>query len=101
VAERSEQATTTPRSTAPADGLDAPPPAAPTWKVEPGDHFWSIAQRLLADSWGRRPSASEVDPYWRVLIEANRGRLADRTNPDLLFPGQLLVLPPIPLRPAA
>ena len=34
-----------------------------------------------------------VIAYWRRLVEANRGRLLDPGNPDLLVPGQELVLP--------
>ena len=78
-----------------------PDGAAETWAVEPGDHFWSIAERVLAERWGRPPTTVETDGYWRALVAANRGRLADRDNPDLLFPGQVVTLPPVPERPAA
>lgn len=78
------------------DAIDAGPgPTATTdtWTVEPGDHFWSIAAAHLGDN-RRAPSADDVATYWHRLIEANRGRLVVATNPDLLYPGQLLVLPP-------
>lgn len=69
-----------------------PPAAAPDeWTVAPGDHLWSIAERRLAAARGHQPSDAEVAPYWRALIAANRDRLPD---PDLLFPGQRLRLPP-------
>lgn len=74
---------------------------ADTWTVKSGDHFWSIAERVVAERWGRRPTTAETDGYWRALVAANRTRLADRENPDLLFPGQVLTLPPPPERPAA
>ena len=35
----------------------------------------------------------EVTTYWRALIEANRDRLVDPSNPDLLYPDQVLRLP--------
>jgi hypothetical protein len=35
-----------------------------------------------------------VGRYWRRLIDTNRDRLVDPGNPDLLVPGQELVLPP-------
>jgi hypothetical protein len=35
-----------------------------------------------------------VAPYWQRLVDANRAELADPTNPDLLFVGQTLRLPP-------
>lgn len=98
------------REEAPSPDVVAPPAPdaethaqgeAATWAVEPGDHFWSIAERVLAARWGRRPTTAETDRYWRALVAANRTRLADRDNPDLLFRGQLLTLPPVPERPAA
>jgi hypothetical protein len=74
--------------------VPAPAPAAPTtWTVEPGDSFWSIAEGVLADAWGRPPTDAEIDPYWRALIAANRDRITSG-NPDLIFPGQEFVLPP-------
>ena len=74
----------------------APGPAAPrTWTVAPGQHLWSISSAVLADALGRPPSDPEVVPYWRRVIEANRTRLADPANADLLFPGQVLVVPPL------
>lgn len=81
----------------------APAPPAPggeTWTVRGGDNFWTIAHRLLADAWGRPPSARETDPYWRALVEANRSGLVDPGNPDLLLPGQVLAVPPPPARAA-
>ena len=91
------------RSAEPAGTPEAPPgppageaSAAPgTWTVGPGDHLWGVAERALAEAWGRPPSDAEVDPYWRALIEANRQRLRDPANPDLVFAGQVLVLPPV------
>ena len=71
-----------------------------SWSVRPGDHFWAVAERVLSTAWGRAPADAEVDPYWRVLIQANRSRLHDPDNPDLLFPGQILTVPVPPGRPA-
>ena len=87
-----------PQSTEPAP----PPPASAdrtssadrTWSVRPGECFWSIAEAVLADDLGRRPSADEVVPYWQRLIDANRSVLADPDNPDLIFPGQVFTVPP-------
>ena len=66
----------------------------PTHTVAPGDTFWSIAEHALRSS---RASATDADivPYWRRLIEANRDRLTARDEPDLIYPGQVFVLPPI------
>jgi hypothetical protein len=65
-----------------------------TWAVvRPGDHFWAIAEQRLAEAWQRRPTAREIDPYWRTLVEQNRSLLRDPGNPDLLFPGDRIRLP--------
>jgi nucleoid-associated protein YgaU len=72
-----------------------PPTATPsnTWTVRPGDHFWVIAEATLAQSLGRQPADGETAGYWRRLVETNQGRLADPSNPDLLFTGQVIELP--------
>ena len=73
-----------------------PEPAHPdseTWTVEPGDHLWSIAQRTLSDRLGHDVSAAEIAPYWERLVDENRARLVDPSNPDLILTGQVLVLP--------
>ena len=77
----------------------APPPAAATWTVQAGESFWVVAERVLADAWQRIPDDREIDPYWRLLVETNRDRLADPRNADLLFPTQVLEVPPPPPRP--
>lgn len=65
------------------------------WTVERGDSFWSIAEETLQDH-GRGGNLSEEDiaDYWRVLIAANEDRLVEPGNPDLILPGQELILPP-------
>jgi hypothetical protein len=83
----------------------ATPPERPgaTWAVKPGDCFWTIAEDVLHQAWGRVPTDTEVVPYWQALIEANRVKLADKANADLVFPGQLFDIPrpPPPHVPAA
>jgi hypothetical protein len=69
------------------------PAAERTWTVRPGECFWSIAEDVLASTFGRRPTAAEVVPYWRSLIETNRTGLADPENADLVFPGQVFTVP--------
>ena len=64
-----------------------------TIRVEPGQSFWSIAEDVLRAAERDHRADREVVPYWLRLIEANRQRLADPANPDLLFPGQVLVVP--------
>jgi hypothetical protein len=63
---------------------------AATWKVQAGDHFWSIAESVV----GPDASTDTVARYWRRLVAANRDRLVVPGDADLVFPGQELVLPP-------
>lgn len=77
----------------PATWVRASGPAPPggettSWVVEPGDSFWSIAEQMAGDERERA-----VGRYWRALVEANRSRLVDPANPDLLVPGQEVTLP--------
>ena len=67
-----------------------------TWTVRPGDHMWRIAEQTLTASNGQIPSDREIDKYWRRLVDANRGRLVDAANPDLIYVDQVFDLPPVP-----
>jgi LysM repeat protein len=79
------------------------PPALPavdpaTWVVEPGDSLWSIAEdvvgaEVVAGAGAAVPGERAVARYWRRLVAANRPQLVDPANPDLLVPGQRLVVP--------
>ncbi len=83
-------------ATPPAPPAPPPTPAPTTWRVRPGDSLWRVAEEVLADAWGRVPSDAEVDPYWRLLVAANRGRLVDPDDADLVLPGQVLDVPAPP-----
>jgi nucleoid-associated protein YgaU/DNA-binding SARP family transcriptional activator len=63
--------------------------------VTPSDNFWRIAERELAERWGRPPSVDEITRYWRQLVEINRPRLAPPGDPNLIYPGQRFLTPPI------
>jgi nucleoid-associated protein YgaU len=73
-----------PLAPAPPDQTPVPALAADEVVVRPGDSFWSIAED---------EAEGDVASYWRALIDANRDRLVDPGNPDLLYPEQVLRLP--------
>jgi hypothetical protein len=83
------------------DAPDAPetadaPEAAAEHEVVAGEHLWSIATDHLAAHLDRAPTDAEVTEHWQQLIDDNRERLANPDDPDLIFPGQRLVLPDPP-----
>ncbi|MFN2488432.1 MAG: LysM peptidoglycan-binding domain-containing protein [Actinomycetota bacterium] len=55
--------------------------------VRPGDSLWSIAEEVLATEDLRR-----IARYWPKIHRANYQVVGK--DPSLLFPGQVLVLPP-------
>ncbi len=67
-----------------------------TWEIRAGDHLWHVARATLLDRTGATPDDDEVRTYLDVLVEANRHQLLVATNPDLVFAGQVMVLPPTP-----
>jgi nucleoid-associated protein YgaU len=79
--------------------MSTEPQSTPATRVvQHGDHLWSISQATLTEAWGRVPTDAEVHRYWRSVIAAN----PTVTDPDLLFAGQRVTLPPCPppdLRP--
>lgn len=61
-------------------------PSDDTVVVQPGDHFWKISERRLADT------AAPIGPYWRRVVEQNRDTIRSG-DPDLIFPGEVVELP--------
>lgn len=80
-----------PRESDPPD----PAPATAEHVVVSGDHLWSIAEGALTDHLGREPTDAEVVPYWQRVVAGNRDRLVDPDNPDLILPGQHILLPEV------
>jgi hypothetical protein len=84
----------------PADVPAEPAPSTAGWidrdryVIAPGDSFWSIAAQRVETSLGRVPTAREIAPYWRDTVALNAERLPVADNPDLLFPGDEVLLPP-------
>ena len=62
--------------------------ASGEWRVRPGDSLWSIAEATAG-------SPDRVPGYWLRLIALNRSTLPFPDDPSLLFPGDILVLPPL------
>jgi resuscitation-promoting factor RpfA len=62
--------------------------------VAPGDHLWKISARHLEGM----SAEMEVAPYWRTVVEVNTPTLRSG-DPDLIFPGEVIELPPISGRP--
>ena len=75
------------------DGDETPVAAPRTVVLQPGDHLWSVASRVLAAELGREPSEGEVHPYWRALVETNRSRLPHPQDPDLVYAGLEIEIP--------
>ncbi|MCS4484061.1 LysM peptidoglycan-binding domain-containing protein [Gleimia sp. 6138-11-ORH1] len=59
-----------------------------TWEVTSGDCLWSIAARHL-----HTDDVSLINEYWQAIWNANRPAIGD--NPNLIYPGQSLILPPL------
>jgi nucleoid-associated protein YgaU len=66
--------------------------------VAEGDTLWTIARDHLAAGPGE-PTTQEVAEYVERVMEANRERLVSG-DPDLLYPGETIVLPPVSFAPA-
>lgn len=85
---------------APTSAEPAPPaatgvdPTSGKVTVQGGDNFWVLATRHLEAVRGRSPTDAEIGPYWIRMVEANRDRIRSG-DPDLIFPGEVLVLPPV------
>jgi hypothetical protein len=84
----------------------APPPLAgsdellaETVTVQPGDNLWDLSETRLADHLQRAPADQEVAPYWHETINTNLDQLASG-DPNLVHPGEQIVLPPLGDHPA-
>src|SRR5436189_166620 len=96
------------RATNPGRRAGAPTPRPPRPRETPlsetglhhvalGDNLWTIARDRLATV-TRRPPAElgerEIARYWLDVVDANRASLRSG-DPDLIFPGELIKLPPV------
>jgi hypothetical protein len=78
----------TPQASTPTDDLPN------LWVMGPGDHLWRVAEVAMTNHLGRPVANHEIDGYWRRLVALNRESLIDPDNPDLVFSGQVIELPP-------
>jgi hypothetical protein len=65
--------------------------------VARGEHLWSIAAGQIAMATGRPPAElapADVASYWLRVVEINRPRLRSG-NPNLVYPGEVVQLPPL------
>lgn len=70
--------------------------AAPaTHTVQRGEHLWAIAAAQLRQVRKQEPTGEEVAAYWRAVVAANADRLPSG-DPDLVYPGDPVVLPEVP-----
>lgn len=61
------------------------------YTVEPGDSLWRIAALVLRSPGTGEPTSADIAQFWPVIYDANRTLIGD--NPNLIFPGQQLVIP--------
>ena len=64
------------------------------YTVQPGDNMWSITAAYLSDGQDAAPSVDRITEVWRKVVALNRDRIISG-NPDLIFPGEQLLLPPL------
>ena len=67
------------------------PFSSSSYAVKSGDNLWDISEEVLTSAEGHDPTDQQVATYVTGLIAANKSQLA---NPNLIYPGQSLVLPP-------
>lgn len=85
----------TPRAESPASPLASSiSTAADTHVVADGESLWSIAATTLAAA-HRRGDTEAVARYWVEVVARNRPHLRSG-NPNLIFPGEAIALPPLP-----
>jgi hypothetical protein len=77
------------------------PRGAPThevagYVVRHGDDFWSIAAVQVRIHNGGTAEPAQIARYWKLLVQANAANLPVPGQPDLLFAGDRLAIPPVP-----
>ena len=73
----------------------APPAATNQYTIVEGDNFWAIAHARLSHHLDRVATDAEITPYWVELVRLNAAAIQSG-NPDLVYPGEVIALPPLP-----
>jgi len=69
-----------------------------------GDNLWVMAERHLQEATGVEVSEADVREHWATVIDMNRDRFADPSNPSRIYVGQQMRMPSVgraPVTPAA
>jgi hypothetical protein len=77
--------------TTPTTPANLPFTSSSSYSVKSGDNLWDIAEGVLTTALGHTPTNQQVATYSAALIATNKTQL---NNPNLIYPGQSLVLPP-------
>jgi len=72
-------------------GTERVQPGTAAYVVEPGDSLWRIAAHILRSGGDGEPSNADIARFWPAIYDTNRALIGD--NPNLIFPGQRLVIP--------
>jgi hypothetical protein len=86
-----------PQIAAPPPRIAAPPPAVPDGNALPSQYTvrpWALSKDCLWNIAGR-PWAYGDPTKWRLLYDANRLKLPEPNNPNLIHPGMVLDIPSI------
>ena len=84
-----------PDAASPGRAADLAPRDRPTEvAVRLGDDMWKLAEQRLSTVRGREVSDIEIAPYWLRVVATNLATIKSG-DPDLIFPGEILLLPPV------
>jgi nucleoid-associated protein YgaU len=65
------------------------------WTIRPGDHLWKVAQVTLAQTWGHGAGDAAILAYVHEIERANGAVFVVPGHPELVYPGQRFMLPPV------